>query len=134
MKAGLKDLFGAYASEEETFEAIRQVFKEEQYLIDTHTAVAYTAYKKYLEETKDKTTTVIASTASPYKFNSAVMGAVDSKYKEVDEIALINEMCKLSGVDIPKAVKDIEKRQVLHKKLCSKDHMKKVVKEIIFKN
>ncbi|NLZ48999.1 MAG: threonine synthase [Clostridiales bacterium] len=131
MKAGLKDFFGAYASEEDTFEAIREVFNKDHYLIDTHTAVAYTAYKKYIEETKDNTPTVIASTASPYKFNSAVMGAVDEKYKEIDEISLINEMCKLSGVEIPRAVKDIEKRPILHKKVCSKDEMKQVVKEIL---
>lgn len=131
MKAGLEDLFGAYASEEETFEAIREVFQKDNYLIDTHTAVAYTAYKKYVAETKDTTPTVIASTASPYKFNTAVMGAVDEKYKQINEIALINEMCKLSGVEIPKAVKDIQKRPVLHKKVCSKNEMKQVVKEIL---
>ena len=40
MKAQLKDFYGNYCSEEETKEAIREVYKASDYVIDTHTAVA----------------------------------------------------------------------------------------------
>jgi threonine synthase len=132
MKKGLKDLFAAYASEEDTFEAIREVFENDFYLIDTHTAVGYSAYKDYVSLTKDEATkVVIASTASPYKFNSSVMGAIDEKYKEIDEISLIDIMAAVSKVAVPEAVKDIDKKPVLHNRICHKDEMKAVVEEIL---
>lgn len=132
MKAGLEDLFAAYASEEDTTESIREVFEKDKYLIDTHTAVGYSAYKDYLLASKDeKTKVVIASTASPYKFNSSVMGALDNKYKSVDEISLIDIMAEVSKVEVPAAVKDIDKKPVLHTKVCHKDQMKNVVEEIL---
>lgn len=62
------DIVGEYADEEETFTAIRTMYANADYVIDTHTAVAYAAYNKYVNESKDETPTVIVSTASPYKF------------------------------------------------------------------
>ena len=63
MKAQLKDFYGNYCSEEETKEAIREVYKTSDYVIDTHTAVAAGVYKKYVKDTGDKIPAVIASTA-----------------------------------------------------------------------
>ncbi|WP_139904884.1 threonine synthase [Clostridium thermarum] len=132
MKAGLKDLFAAYASEEETFQAIREVFEGDRYLIDTHTAVGYSAYKDYQSFTQDiDTKVVIASTASPYKFNTSVMGALDERYKAVDEFSLIDIMSQISKVPVPAAVKDINKRPVIHNRVCRKEDMKDVVEEIL---
>ena len=132
MKEGFKDLFAAYASEEDTFKAIREVFEKDNYLIDTHTAVGYSAYKDYVSLSKDEATkTVIASTASPYKFNSSVMGALDEKYKAIDEISLIKDMAEVSKVEVPEAVKDIEKRPILHSRICLKEDMLKIVEELL---
>ena len=73
MKKGLADFYGNYCSEEETNEAIHATYKSSDYVIDPHTAVAAGVYKKYLADTDDHTPTVIASTASPYKFTRSVM-------------------------------------------------------------
>ena len=74
MQEKLTDFYGNYASEEETAEAIRNLYEKTGYILDTHTAVAASVYEKYKAETKDaQTTTVIASTASPFKFSRSVM-------------------------------------------------------------
>ena len=79
MKAQLKDFYGNYASEKETAEEIAEVYKKTGYIMDTHTAVASRVYRKYVAETGDQTKTVIASTASPYKFTRSVMDAIDAE-------------------------------------------------------
>ena len=92
MKKELKDFYGGYATEEETAHAITEVYKTNNYVIDTHTAVSYAVYQKYLEETKDTTKTVIVSTASPYKFTPDVMKSIDAKYIGLNDFELIREL------------------------------------------
>ncbi|MBQ9886992.1 MAG: threonine synthase [Lachnospiraceae bacterium] len=128
MKKRLADFSGGYASEEETAKAISDLYKKCGYIIDTHTAVAASVYKKYVEETGDETKTVIASTASPYKFTRSVMTAIDEKYDKMDDFALVDALCGLSGVKVPKAIEDIRTAPVLHKTECAAADMKKIVK------
>ena len=86
MKAELSEFFGAFGSEEETAVKIKEVYDKEGYVMDTHTAVAAVAYDKYKAATgDDKTPTVIASTASPYKFTRSVMDAIDPAYDAEDD-------------------------------------------------
>lgn len=68
MKEKLREFYGNYANEEETAQTIRQVYEETGYVLDTHTAVGKAVYEKYKKDTQDNTKTVIASTASPFKF------------------------------------------------------------------
>ncbi|MCY6372149.1 threonine synthase [Clostridium ganghwense] len=131
MKKALKDFYGNFASEEETKQAVNEVFKEFDYLIDTHTAVAYSANKKYKEASKDTNKTVIVSTASPYKFTYAVMGSIDQKYSKSDDFELVKEMSKLIDTEEPKAIKDIDKREIIHKTVSRKDEMKLQVEKIL---
>ena len=77
MQEQLKDFRGYYATEEECAKQIARVYSDTGYVLDPHTAVASCAYEKYRSETGDGTKTVIASTASPYKFTRSVMEAVD---------------------------------------------------------
>ncbi|MBI9009174.1 MAG: threonine synthase [Tenericutes bacterium] len=66
-----------YASEAETYETIKTVYEEDNYLIDPHTAVAKCVANKYREESKDFKAMLVVSTASPYKFSDAVIKALD---------------------------------------------------------
>ena len=75
MKAQLGDFYGNFCSEDETAQAISDIYKDSNYVIDTHTAVAAGVYKKYVSETADHLPTVIASTASPYKFHKKCYGS-----------------------------------------------------------
>lgn len=131
MEEGLKEFYGNYATEEETADTIRRFFEENQYVLDTHTAVAADVYKKYMEETKDSRPAVIASTASPYKFTRSVMTAIDKKYEDMEDFALADELERISGVKIPKAIEEIRTAPVRHNTIAEAADMPKVVKEIL---
>ena len=128
MTAKADDIVGEYADEEETATAIRTMYTNADYVLDTHTAVAYAAYNKYIEESGDTTPTVIVSTASPYKFAKDVCTAIDEKYKDCDPFELMKELEKISGVKIPAPVVDIEKREILHNNLCEREKIKDFVR------
>lgn len=131
MKEQMKDFYGNYATEEETAQTIKEVYNKADYIIDTHTAVARSVYKKYEKETGDTTKTVIASTASPYKFTRSVMNAIDSSYDSKTDFELIDELEKLSGVKVPQAIEDIRSATVLHDTVCETEDMCKEVKKIL---
>ena len=129
MRAQLTSFYGNFASEEETAAVIQEIYQEAGYIIDTHTAVAAAVYKKYQKETGDKTKTVIASTASPYKFTRSVMTAIDAKYDSKPDFELVDELEKLSKVKVPQAIEEIRTAPVLHKTVCEVEEMEQVVRE-----
>ena len=132
MQEQLEDFCGYFATEEETKAIIRETFNDTGYVMDTHTAVAPCAGKKYREETGDKTKMVIASTASPYKFTRSVMEAIDAeKYGDLGDFALVDELCTLSGVTVPKAIEEIRTAPVRHNTVCEVGQMKCVVKDFL---
>ena len=131
MKAQLTDFYGNYCTEEETAQTIAKIFKESHYVIDTHTAVAAGVYDKYTADTKDTTPTVIASTASPYKFTRSVMEALGVSVDGKDDFALADELSSLSGVKLPQAVETIRTAPVLHDRVVDAPDMPQAVKEIL---
>lgn len=132
MKAELSEFFGAFGSEEETAVKIKEVYDKEGYVMDTHTAVAAVAYDKYKAATgDDKTPTVIASTASPYKFTRSVMDAIDPAYDAEDDFELVDELNKVSKTAIPKAIEGIRTAPVLHDTVCETAAMEDEVKKIL---
>ena len=131
MKKGLADFYGNYCSEEETKETIHNVYKNSDYVIDPHTAVAAGVYMKYLKDTDDHTVTVIASTASPYKFTRSVMDAVADKEEDKDDFALADQLSAISGVKVPKAVEEIRTAPVLHDIVVDAPDMPDTVKKVL---
>lgn len=131
MKKELVDFRGGFATEEETFAFIKKLYEDCGYVIDTHTAVAGVVCEKYQKESKDKTKTIVASTASPYKFTRSVMNAIDPKYDSMTDFELVDELCRLSGVAVPKAIEEIRTAPILHDTICEKDEMKAVVKKFL---
>lgn len=131
MQEQLSSFYGNYTGEKETADVIRSVYEDCGYVIDTHTAVAAGVYGKYRQETGDETKTVIASTASPFKFTRSVMEAIDEKYASMSDFELIDELSKISGVKVPQAIEDIRTAPVLHDKVCEVDEMPDTVREIL---
>ncbi len=129
MRESLRDFYGNYASEEETAATIHDLYEDTGYVIDTHTAVASAVYKKYVDDTSDTKKTVIASTASPFKFARSVMTAIDKKYESMDDFDLIDELSNISGVPVPKAVEELRTAPVLHTTQCDVDEMEATVKK-----
>lgn len=131
MKCKLADFYGNYASESETAATIKKIYESDRYIIDTHTAVAATVYDKYVAETGDDRPTVIASTASPYKFTRSVMNAIDSEYDKQSDFELVDELNRLSGVRVPQAIEDIRTAPVRHNTVCETEDMLTEVKRFL---
>lgn len=131
MKEQLGDFRGYYATEEETAQTIHDLYDKCGYVIDTHTAVAAAAYNKYKAESGDETKTVIASTASPFKFSRSVMKAIAPEKADLEEFALVDELSALSGVAVPKAVDELRTAPVVHDHVCEKEEMAAAVKTFL---
>lgn len=131
MKAKLHDFEGGFATQENTAQAIKNVYEKTGYVMDTHTAVASYVYNEYKNKTKDGTKTLLASTASPFKFVNNVMTAIDSKYAGKDDFDLVDELSSIANVEIPNAVNEIRTAEIRHNKECDVDEMEKTVKEIL---
>lgn len=131
MKKQLVDFVGGYASEDNTQEAIKSLYDKTGYVIDTHTAVASYVCHKYKEDTKDETKTLIASTASPYKFTRSVMNAIDSKFDSMSDFELVDKLSEISKTAVPNAIEEIRTAPVLHDTVCDKTEMKDTVEKIL---
>lgn len=131
MREQLADFYGNYADEAETAGRIRQMYENTGYVLDTHTAVASAVYQKYREASKDETVTVIASTASPFKFTRSVMNAIDGKYDAMSDFELVDELARIGRLDVPNAIAEIRTAPVVHDNICDKTEMKAVVKHFL---
>ncbi len=114
IREGLKKFWGGTATVEETNATIGAMYREEKYLIDTHTAVGYKVYRDYVQATGDHTPTLIASTASAYKFAESVAKSI-GLVEEEDGFGYIRAVADKTGVRVPKALKDLDKKPIRHK-------------------
>lgn len=131
MRARMADFVGGYADQAANAAEIKRLYDETGYMIDTHTGVASCVYHNYVKETGDTKKTVIASTASPYKFSRSVMEAIFGSEEGKGEFELIDEMEKASGVKIPQAIEEIRKAEIRHNRQCKPEEMEKTVSEIL---
>ena len=131
MREQLADFVGGYATEEETAAAIKELYDRTGYIIDTHTAVAASVYNKYRANSGDTAKTVIASTASPFKFTRSVMKAIDARYDAMGDFELVDELSKIGNVKIPKAIEEIRNAPVVHDHVCEVAQMPDAVKEFL---
>lgn len=131
MKAGLKDFYGNYASEAETAQTIKELYDKTGYVLDTHTAVAAAVCRKYQAATGDMTKIIAASTASPFKFTRSVMNAIHPSYDSESDFELADELSRIAGVKIPKAIEEIRTAKVLHHTECEPEQMPEAVKKFL---
>ena len=127
VKARFDELFfGGCCDDENTLKTIRETYEKEGYLCDTHTAVAVSVYNDYVNKTGDKTITVIASTASPYKFCASVLSAFgeEAPEQEFDAVDLLNAK---TGVKIPEPLLALKNAKVRFTDVCEKDKIKDYV-------
>ena len=133
MREFLSDFAGGFATEDEDAEEIRRIFEDTGYLVDTHTGVAAAVYRQYRQRTGDETKTVIASTASPFKFSHSVMEAIKGREAVAgkDEFEVVDALSSLSGIPVPKAVEEIRTAPIRHNLECGVHEMKDTVKGIL---
>ncbi len=133
MREFMSDFTGGFATEAENAAVIKQIFEDTGYLVDTHTGVAAAVYKGYKALTGDGAKTVIASTASPYKFSHSVMEAIagSESLEGRDEFQVVDELSRLTGTPVPGAVEEIRNAPVRHNLECGVDKMEETVKNIL---
>ena len=130
IKKGLEDFYGGYADVAQTNEVIGTMYRENGYLLDTHTAVAYKVYSDYLEKSGDTTPAVIASTASPYKFAESVAKSIGLSEEE-NGFRYVEALAKETGVRIPKGLMNLDKKEVRHTGVIDTDEMQSVVADAV---
>ena len=125
-----KNFAGYYADEAQTAATIRKTYEEYNYLADTHTSVAIYAAEQYLADTNETLPLVIDSTASPYKFANNVYRSLTGKDPESD-LAALDQLTKLTGVEIPYPLVGLGERKVNFTKVCNRTEMAKAVLEYL---
>lgn len=120
--ANANNFIGGYASEDEIREAIKYVYENDHYLMDTHTAAGYKVYKDTKE---DDTYSVLLSTASAYKFSKDVYHSIfDDDVKASDDVEYMYKLNEKTNVKIPKAVDNIENFERREEEVITKDEMR----------
>lgn len=134
MKKQISDLlYAGCCDDDKTKESIKKCFKEYGYVIDTHTAVAKAVHDEYIEKTGDITKTVIASTASPFKFSQSVLIALEGcgYVAGKDEFALLDDLSAISEMNIPKSLAELKNKNRIFDVVCEKEQMPQVVNEML---
>lgn len=126
-----EEFYGGFCDDAQTKATIHEVFADCSYLCDTHTAVAVKVYRDYKAETGDNTKTIIASTASPYKFANDVLAAVNENLVTADEYENLAVLSDASGVKIPKQLASLKEKPVLHTDVTDKAQMADYVRSVI---
>ena len=116
-----------YCDDTLTKATIKENFDKYHYLCDTHTAVAVKVYEDYVGESGDKTPTVIASTANPYKFSASVLSALTSDVQSTDEFSMVDELHTLTGEPVPPQLATLKDKKVRFGDVTTKDDMANVV-------
>lgn len=126
IRAGLENFYGGFADEQQTLDAIAELYKNDGYLMDTHTAVAYKVYSDYKAETGDETPTLIASTASAYKFAANVASALELP-EAADGFEAVRKLEEETGVSIPSGLRDLDKKAVLHDGVIDREALREAI-------
>ena len=128
IKEKLQSMFwGGYADEDATKRTIHDLYEQQGYLCDTHTAVAVSVCDAYIRETGDSTPVVIASTASPYKFSKAVLGALDRGRMPVSEFDMVEQLHEITGAPVPAPLASLRGKKTRFSDVTDKDDMQSVV-------
>lgn len=130
VRAALGESFwGGFCTEEETAATIRETFDKYSYLCDTHTAVGLKVRGDYLDETGDDTKTIVASTASPFKFAGSILEAVRPGSGIRDEFRQARLLAEISGMDVPPQILELESMPPRLGDCCGKEDMRRFVCE-----
>lgn len=128
-----ENFYAGFCNDDATMATIKAVNDEHSYVMDTHTAVGKCVYDKYVAETGDTTKTVIASTASPFKFNQSVLIAIEglASVAGKSEFELLDILAQKSNMRIPKSLAELKTKARVFDMSCDKQQMQQVVSEFL---
>lgn len=119
-----------FCTDEQGAQTIARVFREKQYLLDTHTAVACTVLDAYRAESGDHAPTVIASTASPFKFCTSVLSALGETAHQPGT-KVLQQLSAVTGRPAPRPLAALDGKPVRFENVTDKDAMPAVVTEFL---
>jgi threonine synthase len=124
-------IVGCSAPSEDALKAIGEMYNK-GYLMDTHTAVGFAAYDKYMQVARDTTKNVFLATASPYKFPEDVLRGLGKETAKggFDAVKLLSEY---TGTEVPDCIKHLHKKDILHETVCQKNEMEAVILDFLKK-
>lgn len=100
--------YGGFCGDGPTYQTIRELWDQERYLCDTHTAVAVDVYRQYLKDSNEQPVpTVIASTANPYKFSASVLEALQADCITGDDFSNLEALERLTGLRAPVQLREL---------------------------
>lgn len=100
--------YGGFCGDGPTYQTIRELWDQERYLCDTHTAVAVDVYRQYLKDSNEQPIpTVIASTANPYKFSASVLEALQADCITGDDFSNLEALERLTGLRAPVQLREL---------------------------
>ena len=127
VKAKMQEVFvSGCCDDARTLNTIEKVFSSTGYLMDTHTAVAYTVLQDYRAATADDTPAVVVSTASPFKFCDSVLKAL-GETEQAEGTAILQQLTDRTGKPAPKPLASLDGKAVRFAQVTEKDAMYQVV-------
>lgn len=124
-----KEFYASCTTQEETRAIIHDIYQSEGYLFDPHSAVAYKGMLDFKATKINDYKTVVLATASPYKFMDTVFNSISSSSH--DEFTMMEECEQMTGISIPKNLKELNKKRNLHHKNIEIDEIKNAIIEIL---
>lgn len=125
------ETFGyGYSDKAQAFKSIKAAFDDYGYLMDPHTAVAWSVSEKYVTKSK----MIVLSTASPFKFASSVCDALYLEKGNLNEFELLELLSKKTGCPVPKNLGELVNKRILHKEFVEKEEIKSKIKNILIKD
>ena len=115
---------GYFTSEDQCREEIKSTFDSYGYLLDTHTSVAFSAAKRYLDENANASSKVlVVSTASPYKFAASVCDSLKIEAPDGDA-EIFEALSSHTKTKIPAQLADVLKKDIRFSKVIDPNDMK----------
>jgi threonine synthase len=130
----LQEVFvGGFADDFGTLKTIREIYDRCDHLVDTHTAVGFNVYGRYVSRSGDDSKVIFVSTASPFKFAAAVGDAINGQgySKGRSEATMLEELSNESGMELPETIRGLDRKPVLHDRQISKAELRQAVKEFL---
>ena len=123
IRSGLQKLFCGYCCDDaETQKVIRRVHDAHGYLIDPHTAVAFSALEQYRAESGDQTPCIVVSTASPFKFCDSVLGAL-GETEIAQGLDVLDQLSETSGLPAPVPLASLRSKKIRFTGVVEKENM-----------
>ena len=122
------EFYGSWCDDAAGAAEIAELFKDQNYLCDTHTAVAVAAGKEYRKSTGDETLQLIASTASAYKFAPAVLAALTDEVLSEDDFEKLEKLSNMTATAVPAPLAALKGDAVLHTECINKEDMAGFIK------